>query len=121
MTGSSTTHSLWVLIPNQGTSFIDWWNKLNKPEEIRIKKRLIRMRRGNPGDVEPVGSGIFEMRIHFGPGYRIYYFNEGAQQIILLAGGDKSSQKRDIEKAKRMVAAYKNETGQFRRISFPGA
>jgi len=63
---------------------------------------LVRIRRlslGNPGDVRPVGEGVSEMRIDFGPGYRVYFVSRGEQLVILLAGGDKQSQVRDIQAA----------------------
>ncbi len=58
---------------------------------------------GNPGDVKPVGEGISELRIHYGPGYRVYYIQRGAVLILLLCGGDKSTQDRDIQTAKRLA------------------
>lgn len=61
--------------------------------------RLKRLASGNPGDVRPVGKGVSELRIDMGPGYRVYYAADGDELILLLAGGDKSTQARDIEKA----------------------
>ncbi|MGB9146445.1 MAG: type II toxin-antitoxin system RelE/ParE family toxin [Acidobacteriaceae bacterium] len=58
---------------------------------------------GNPGDVRPVGEGVSELRIHHGPGYRVYFVRRGDALIILLCGGDKTSQTRDIESAKRLA------------------
>ena len=69
----------------------------------RINARIRRLERGNPGDVEPVGEGISEMRIHYGPGYRVYYKDTGIEIIILLCGGDKSTQKQDITRAKQIA------------------
>ena len=68
----------------------------------RRSSRIQRLE-GNAGDVAPVGDGVSEMRIHFGPGYRVYYINRGAELILLLCGGDKSSQQRDIEAAKKLA------------------
>ncbi len=65
----------------------------------RIQARIERLAGGNPGDVKPVGEGVSEMRIDFGPGYRVYYIRHGRELIILLAGGDKSGQSKDIKKA----------------------
>ena len=65
----------------------------------RILARIERFALGNPGDVEPVGEGVSELRIHYGPGYRVYFKQQGGVLIILLAGGDKRSQSKDIKKA----------------------
>ena len=68
----------------------------------RIQIRIDRLALGNPGDVRPVGSGISEMRIDYGPGYRVYFSQRGSDLVILLCGGDKTTQKSDIENAKRV-------------------
>jgi putative addiction module killer protein len=65
----------------------------------RIQARIERLAGGNPGDVKPVGEGVSELRIDYGPGYRVYFKKQGRELIILLAGGDKSSQSKDIRKA----------------------
>lgn len=65
----------------------------------RILVRIERLAEGNPGDVRPVGEGVSEMRIDYGPGYRVYYKKQGSKLVILLAGGDKRSQSRDIKNA----------------------
>ena len=62
-----------------------------------------RLAAGNPGDVKPVGGGISELRIHFGPGYRVYFTQRGLDIVILLAGGDKSSQPKDIQTALQLA------------------
>ena len=72
----------------------------------RILVRVERVARGNPGDVEPVGEGVSEMRLHFGPGYRVYFIQRGNAYVLLLAGGDKSTQDRDVIVAKRLAAEY---------------
>jgi putative addiction module killer protein len=69
----------------------------------KIVARIDRLALGNPGDVAPVGSGISEMRIHYGPGYRVYFAQRGDAIVILLCGGDKSSQSADIATAKRLT------------------
>lgn len=69
----------------------------------RIFERIRRLRDGNPGDVKSVGKGVSEMRINYGPGYRLYYTQRGKALVLLLCGGDKSSQKADIARAIAMV------------------
>ncbi len=69
----------------------------------RIQARIERLATGNPGDVKPVGEGVSEMRIDHGPGYRVYYIQHERTMIILLAGGDKSTQARDIRTALRLA------------------
>jgi putative addiction module killer protein len=65
--------------------------------------RVRRLSLGNAGDVEPVGEGVSEMRIHYGPGYRVYFKQQGETIVVLLAGGDKRTQPRDIERAKALA------------------
>ena len=69
----------------------------------RITARLITMQNGSLGDVKPVGDGVSETRIHYGPGYRLYFVRRGAAVIVLLCGGDKSTQARDIARALNLV------------------
>jgi putative addiction module killer protein len=69
----------------------------------RIVGRIRRMEMGNPGDTRSVGQGILEMRIDYGPGYRVYYVHRGAQIVILLCGGDKRTQQRDIKRAQKLA------------------
>ena len=71
-----------------------------------VQARVERLLCGNPGDVRPVGAGVSELRIHFGPGYRIYFQQRGALLIILLAGGDKSTQAKDIKAAIDLANNY---------------
>ena len=71
----------------------------------RINARIRRLSLGNPGDVRPVGKGVSELRIDFGPGYRVYYVQRGQTVIILVAGGDKGSQDRDIQLALSLAQA----------------
>lgn len=71
--------------------------------KAQIALRLDRAAQGNFGDCEPVGEGVYEMRIHFGPGYRVYFTRRGAVLYLLLMGGDKASQKRDIKRAMEMA------------------
>lgn len=71
-------------------------------------RRLDKAQRGNLGDVKPVGEGVFEMREHFGPGWRMYYVKRGKILIVMLGGGDKGSQERDIAKAKQREATLED-------------
>lgn len=70
---------------------------------VKIIARLERAEQGNFGDVKPLGGGLYEMRVHYGPGYRIYYTQRGEIVYLLLIGGDKSSQAKDIVKARAMM------------------
>jgi putative addiction module killer protein len=70
----------------------------------RIAARVRRLAFGNRGDVEPVGQGVSEMRIHYGPGYRVYFVEQGKTLVVVLWGGSKSTQDRDIKKAKKIAA-----------------
>jgi len=78
---------------------------------VRVLLRVNRLALGNPGDVRPVGSGISELRIHFGPGYRVYYLAEGERLILLLCGGDKSSQPDDIAQARHIAREWHKHGG----------
>jgi putative addiction module killer protein len=71
---------------------------------VRITVRIDRLARGNAGDVRPVGGGVSELRIDYGPGYRVYFVRRGELLILLLCGGDKRTQKEDIRKALEMAA-----------------
>lgn len=73
--------------------------------KAQIALRLDRAAKGNFGDCEPVGEGVSEMRIHYGPGYRVYFTRRGAVVYLLLLGGDKSTQKRDIKRAMEMASS----------------
>jgi len=80
--------------------YAEWIDNLRDLQgRARILVRLERLASGNSGDVQPVGSGVSELRIHFGPGYRVYFTQRGQDIVILLAGGDKSSQSNDIQTA----------------------
>jgi putative addiction module killer protein len=74
---------------------------IDKTTRARIRTRISRLRLGNFGDCRSVGEGVYELRLDFGPGYRVYYSRVGAWLILLLGGGDKGSQDRDIREAKR--------------------
>jgi len=90
--------------------FNAWLSALkDKIGRARIIHRIRSAEHGNFGDCEPVGEGVSEMRIHFGPGYRVYYTRRGEVIYLLLLGGDKSSQKRDIKHAIEMARALNKE------------
>ena len=72
-----------------------------------MQARIERLIGGNPGDIKPVGSGVSELRINYGPGYRVYFQQKGSTLIILLAGGDKASQPRDINEALSLARQIK--------------
>ena len=84
--------------------FAEWIDSLEDIRgRARIQARIERLAMGNPGDVKPVGEGVSEMRIDYGPGYRVYYIKRERTVIILLAGGDKKSQAKDIKTAFRLA------------------
>jgi putative addiction module killer protein len=84
--------------------FVKWLDNLcDIKAKARVLVRIERLAMGNAGDVKPVGEGISEMRIDYGPGYRVYFIKRGNEVIILLAGGDKSSQTGDIKSALRLA------------------
>lgn len=87
--------------------FETWINKLKDlTGKGRIIRRLDRLAQGNPGDAQPIGKGLSELRLNFGPGYRVYYLQDGNILILLLCGGDKSTQHKDIDKAHELGEAY---------------
>jgi putative addiction module killer protein len=80
--------------------FVEWLDGLRDIHaRARILARIERLATGNPGDVRPVGEGVSELRIDFGPGYRVYYKKQGKAVLVLLAGGDKRTQAKDIKTA----------------------
>jgi len=87
--------------------FSEWLSALrDKRARAKILIRIERLAKGNPGDVAPVGEGVSELRIDYGPGYRVYYVQRGTLYVLLLAGGDKSTQTKDIARAKRLLTEY---------------
>lgn len=84
--------------------FAHWLDELRDIQaRARVQSRIERLAAGNPGDVEPVGEGVSELRINYGPGYRVYFKQRGRELIILLAGGDKRTQAKDIRTALRLA------------------
>ncbi|MEX9253855.1 type II toxin-antitoxin system RelE/ParE family toxin [Pseudenterobacter timonensis] len=94
----------------QTETFRRWEQNLkDKRARTLVAARLFRLANGLPGDVKPVGEGVSELRIHYGPGFRLYFTSQGEVLIILLCGGEKSDQKKDIVLAKMLARALKNE------------
>jgi putative addiction module killer protein len=94
----------------QSSNFSDWLNDLSDDiARVRILDRLTKATLGHFGDCEPVGEGVSEMRIHAGAGYRVYFVRTGSVVYVLLCGGNKSSQKRDIATAKKMARELKKD------------
>jgi len=94
-----------VLEIRQTERFAKWFSRLrDRTVRARIQARIDRARFGNLGDVKSVGGGVSEMRIDVGPGYRLYFARRGDRLIVLLCGGDKSSQQKDIREATSLVA-----------------
>jgi putative addiction module killer protein len=93
------------MIEVRQTAIFDAWMASLRDEQaiVRITARIRRLTLGNFGDVKPVGGGVSELRIDHGPGYRVYFVRRGAVLVILLCGGDKGSQERDIRRAKQMA------------------
>lgn len=88
--------------------FAQWLDGLRDIKaRARVQARLDRMAEDNPGDVKPVGEGVSELRIDFGPGYRVYFKSRGRELIVLLAGGDKKTQATDIKVALRVTSRSK--------------
>lgn len=86
------------------TIYEHWFSGLRDARaKARIEARIFRMQQGNPGDVKPVGDGVTEARIDYGPGYRVYFVQRGKVVVILLCGGDKKTQDADIRQAKAMA------------------
>lgn len=89
--------------------FDEWVLSLDRSTRVSITARLGRLQNGNFGDAKSVGGGVFELRLDFGPGYRVYFGKEGTAVVVLLGGGDKSDQARDIAKAKERWNSYISE------------
>lgn len=108
MTRISIKKELNIYVTQDGKKpFVDWLESLkDKTTRYRIKERLDRIALGNLGDHSSVGNGVIEIRFKFGSGYRIYYGKEGEKIILLLCGGDKSSQDKDIKRARLFWKDY---------------
>ena len=92
----------------KSATFDRWLRTLNdRRAAARVQVRIDRLAAGNPGDVRPVGNGVSELRITYGPGYRVYYLQEGQRLVVVLCGGDKSTQARDIDQAHRIADQWR--------------
>jgi len=95
-------------INEQGNSpFAKWFNRLNAPAAAKVTMALTRIELGNLSDHKSVGAGVWELRLDFGPGYRVYFGKDGDRLVILLGGGTKKRQRKDIETAKDLWQEYK--------------
>ena len=96
--------------------FEEWFSSLKDlSTRLRISARITRVQNGNLGDVRSIGAGIHEIRLDFGPGYRIYFALVGRVVIVLVAGGDKSTQDRDIQTSQRLWKENQDATKRFQR------
>jgi len=95
--------------------FTEWVNTLDKATKARVVRRVGRLRLGHFGDWKSVGEEVFELRLDLGPGYRVYYAQHGQEIIVLLGGGDKKTQHKDIKEAQRLWKECKNEITRFQR------
>jgi putative addiction module killer protein len=93
-----------VLIVQQTDVFTEWLSALrDRAARTRIEVRVVRLGQGNPGKIRNLGGGLSEMKIDFGPGYRVYFTQRGSELVVLLCGGDKSSQSKDIALARTLA------------------
>lgn len=96
-----------MLEVRQTDVYAKWFSRLRDREaKVRIDIRIRRLSLGNPGDVKAVGEGVLELRIDHGPGYRVYFMRKGSDFILLLAGGDKTSQESDIREARALARQF---------------
>ena len=95
------------LAPNGRSPFGKWFDRLNSEAAAKVTVAITRMAKGNLSNIESVGQGVHEYKINFGPGYRVYFGKDGEELIILLAGGTKKKQSRDIAEAQAIWADYK--------------
>ena len=91
-------------------AFERWIKSLRDPQaKAKVTVRIRRLSLGNAGDVKPVGEGVSELRIDYGPGYRVYFIQDGPVIVVLLCGGDKRTQQRDIEQAKTLASQWRDK------------
>jgi len=97
---------------NDRSPYAKWFNRLNAPAAARVVTAVVRMEQDNLSIIKGIGGGVLECRIDFGPGYRVYFGRDGDRIIILLGGGTKKRQKKDIEAAKALWKEYKKRKRQ---------
>ncbi|MDE1945541.1 MAG: type II toxin-antitoxin system RelE/ParE family toxin [Patescibacteria group bacterium] len=115
MEPDSTPLRIWVYVDASGrVPFSEWKGGLAPDEQALIERRIERLEVGNWGDWRPVGDGVAELRIHHGPGYRIYVGRQGLQAVLLLGGGDKSTQAKDIRIAQAHWADHRTRSRETR-------
>lgn len=103
-------YTLPVITIRQTETFRKWERKLkDQKAKALIAARILRVANGLLGDVSSVGEGVSELRIHYGPGYRVYFRRRGEEIVILLCGGDKSTQEQDIKQARRLAIEQEKE------------
>lgn len=113
MSPKAQAYELVLYVTEDGNApFEDWFDGLDTAAALKVRTALARIETGNLGDVKPVGQGVSERRIPFGPGYRVYFGQDGNTLVILLCGGTKKRQSKDIEQAKRHWDDYKNRKKQ---------
>jgi len=99
-----------VIKIKQTEAYEEWFDSLSDSRaKARIDVRIRRLSLGNPGETRPVGEGVMELKIDYGPGYRVYYVSKGKTFVILLAGGDKKTQNKDIARAKILAKEIQAE------------
>lgn len=97
----------YLILPNGKSPIIDWLDSLDSITRKRITQRIIRIEDGNFGDYKKISDSVSELRFSFGKGYRVYYTEEGNKIILLINGGDKSKQSKDIEKANELLEQWR--------------
>lgn len=104
-TDNYSSHMVEIIKSETFGNWIDGLRDLRA--RAQIQARIRRLSLGNPGDVRPIGEGLSEMRLDYGPGYRVYFMQRGALLVIVLCGGDKTTQSQDIKTAKRLAAKWR--------------
>ena len=100
-----------MIVIEKTATFLNWLRDLRDVRAMaRIQVRIDRLALGNPGDVKPVDDGVSELRVDYGPGYRVYFAQRGKVLIVLLCGGDKRTQNADIENAKKLAKEWTDGT-----------